>query len=60
MNKITKGPIQVLHYQRGGWVGWPNDDVIRKYTRKKLYLRAQRKRMEFSLKKPFFYVVTFL
>ena len=21
------GTIQVLRHQRGGWVGWPNDDV---------------------------------
>ena len=21
------GGIQVLRHQRGGWVGWPNDDV---------------------------------
>ena len=23
----TLGGIQVLRHQRGGWVGWPNDDV---------------------------------
>ena len=28
-DKITNllGGIQVLRHQRGGWVGWPNDDV---------------------------------
>ena len=24
---ISKGTIQVLRHPRGGWVGWPNDDV---------------------------------
>ena len=45
---VRKGGIQVLRHQRGGWVGqmmmfddkvggweWLNDDVIKKYTRKK-------------------------
>ena len=30
----------------GGW-GWPNDDVSKKYTRKKLCLRAQKKAWNF-------------
>ena len=25
--KCFLGTIQVLRHQRGGWVGWPNDDV---------------------------------
>ena len=25
--KVPIGGIQVLRHQRGGWVGWPNDDV---------------------------------
>ena len=25
--KYELGTIQVLRHQRGGWVGWPNDDV---------------------------------
>ena len=31
-----------------GGLGWLNADVIKKSTRKKLCLRAQRKRLEFS------------
>jgi hypothetical protein len=44
------GTIQVLRHQRGGWVGWPNDDVSKNIQGKKLCLRAQKKRLEFSLK----------
>ena len=24
---LDLGTIQVLRHQRGGWIGWPNDDV---------------------------------
>ena len=27
LNGPSLGGIQVLRHQRGGWVGWPNDDV---------------------------------
>ena len=27
MPKNSSGGIQVLRHQRGGWVGWSNDDV---------------------------------
>ena len=41
------GQMMMFYDKVGGW-GWLNTDVIKKYTRKKVCLRAQRKRLEFS------------
>jgi hypothetical protein len=51
------GRMMIFDDKVGGW-GWLNDDVIKKYTRKKLCLRAQKKKFGIFLRN-FFYVVTF-
>ena len=50
LRRIALGTIQVLRHQRGGWLGWPNDDVSKNIQGKKICLRAKKKRLEFSLK----------
>ena len=64
---LPLGTIQVLRHQRGGWVGQMmmfddkvgglgrlNDDVIKKYTRKKTLFECTEKKIGIFLKKTFF------
>jgi hypothetical protein len=46
------GQMMMFDDKVGGWVGLAKC-VIKKYTRKKTLTRAQKKRLEFSLKKFF-------